>query len=635
MNRKTEKENLNIMIITNAADLWIAMNKKAGLQTSFYDKALVNGDESSDGLYQALNIEKKLTFAEDLRYNKVTIEEFIIALFKVLQPYGEMMNDLCVFFEKYKIQKEDKTLQIEYDFETEDNLNFNLENFREISAKLHVLESSILNVNHHFIWDLNGILTDGLHGKKSKNQIIQNWIFEYRENKCLEKLTLSLPKTSNDKLDNQLELCMKIWESFIAACLTINTDYREVLIHVCMTADSKDQQSVYFNSWTDKSICSGLRDYWPEFFLNAVFCKIEQLNDLSDGEKKMAIEDFSDKLNNFLDSIPIITNAENRFVNQLVDLLNLPIWDKRHELYSVWVLTIIERAFDGYPLKVHHTDGVLKIPFKPKKLLTAYTIEGEVIVISEARTKVENLNSGKRKNYVQPDYVIFKCEEKSDRALAVIEVKQYKVPGKANFEAAIKDYSIAFQHADVFLVNYGKMSNLVKLYDDARNNAIGAVYPKSENQKCFLNKLKKTLPIPLFVSSVPSELYLYVASNPIEYLFIDISSSMRGYDFDSKTLRNILKLILTCQNVDFMIAVDKTERKTWGSPTIDNIDELLGLEMGSSTGFNHLLPNYVSAGLVIITDPDGRDLIEDYQENPFLLIVIDNSETFIYFIEHN
>ncbi|WP_288446101.1 hypothetical protein [uncultured Chryseobacterium sp.] len=77
----------------------------------------------------------------------------------------------------------------------------------------------------------------------------------------------------------------------------------------------------------------------------------------------------------------------------------------------------------------------------------------ELNVFSEMKSRVENLISDKRKKYVQPD-VIFKDDNKSESALAIIDVKQYKKTNRSNFEAAIRDYCKAFENANIFLVNY-------------------------------------------------------------------------------------------------------------------------------------------------------------------------------------
>ena len=51
-------------------------------------------------------------------------------------------------------------------------------------------------------------------------------------------------------------------------------------------------------------------------------------------------------------------------VQDLVRLLSLPAWRKRHELYAVWVATEILAAAEGHEVKVNHAAGELRFAFR-------------------------------------------------------------------------------------------------------------------------------------------------------------------------------------------------------------------------------------------------------------------------------
>jgi hypothetical protein len=540
-----------------------------------------------------------------------------------------MMKDLCVFFEKYKIQKEDKTLQIEFDFSeaAKDKLNFNLENFRGYISKVESVKSLYIDneLTQRNLWNLKDIFHNGYERRiESVNPNLNRWKDEFEKaGGRIEIPNLILPKTGNDQLDSQLDFCMRIWRSHVMTCRNVS-EFREIVEDMLEPLTNKGD---FVDSWPVDALYFPLHDAWPVSFVDALFYKIEQLNLKGDQEKNDEAAQLSNKLGDLLDSFPIVTSSEDTIVKKLVDLLNLPIWNQRHELYSAWVLTNIDKSFEGYHLDVHHTDGVLKIPFKPKKLITIHTMEGDLLVFSEMLTEVENLQSNKRKDHVQPDYVIFKNDHKKEDALVVIEVKQYRTPSNSNFGDAIRDYSIAFSKAYVILVNYGRMSKFLELYDEDRNEAYGDVYPKSNAQRNFIEKLQLLYPRSVLPNFIPLELYKDISNYKAKSIIVDISNSMSSYDPGNKTLESVLQTLLFCAQIDTIKAVDSTVRKIWDNPSKEFISELLDLEQGNSTRFIELLPKKYTSGLVIITDEDGSRQIETYRDSSYLLIVINGEES--------
>lgn len=288
--------------INNAVDLWTVLNLKAGIDESFYDKDLVEGNDSLDGIYQLLKIKKRDSFIEDLANNNVTVEKLINALFSVLQPYGMMMNDLCVFFEKYKIQKEDKTLQIEFDFsETEkDKLNFNLENFRDYISKIETVKSlcvdNELTSNH--LWNLKNIFHNELEHIMSVDIDVNSWIDEFKKNGKIEmpNPAPTLPKTGNDQLDLQLDFCMRIWKSYVITCRSVSV-FREIAKGILEPLRDKGN---FIDSWPVDAMYYPLSDAWPASFINALFYRVEQLNLKGDQEKDDEATQLSNKARCFI-----------------------------------------------------------------------------------------------------------------------------------------------------------------------------------------------------------------------------------------------------------------------------------------------------------------------------------------------
>ncbi|MCJ7933423.1 MAG: hypothetical protein MUW56_07260 [Chryseobacterium sp.] len=117
-------------------------------------------------------------------------------------------------------------------------------------------------------------------------------------------------------------------------------------------------------------------------------------------------------------------------------------------------------------------------------------------------------------------------------------------------------------------------------------------------------------------------------THPANHLIVDISSSMLISDPNQQKIRQLLNAILfSCKIITTTKAVDTIVKAEWNSLTNENIQELLELEKGNSTGFNHLLPKVSTPGLTIITDADGREQMANYTGSPYLLIVIEGFES--------
>jgi len=138
----------NTEAITDAAGLWSALKTKGGVDTSYYDKELLDSEDDSLNLYKILGIIKSSENLEaDYAANAVTTEAFLIALLKALHTYSQMMGELCRFFEKYQVRYAKDNLKLKFDFGTfVGELPFNLEHFREVLAEFELVRLNVSEV---------------------------------------------------------------------------------------------------------------------------------------------------------------------------------------------------------------------------------------------------------------------------------------------------------------------------------------------------------------------------------------------------------------------------------------------------------------------------------------------------------
>lgn len=145
---------------------------------------------------------------------------------------------------------------------------------------------------------------------------------------------------------------------------------------------------------------------------------------------------------------------------QLLDILDLPLWKRRHDLYSVWIGARIAKLADD-PREWILTNGALDFSFGASALARftpehRFTPRGEIVLWSELRQTIDNPIGRSRKKHVQPDYSVVAHSTDSLPVGLVVECKQYWKPSAGNFRAALIDYARAHASASVLLANYGQ-----------------------------------------------------------------------------------------------------------------------------------------------------------------------------------
>ena len=159
-------------------------------------------------------------------------------------------------------------------------------------------------------------------------------------------------------------------------------------------------------------------------------------------------------------------------VDTLKDLLSLPLWKKRNELYSAWVFTALLHALDGHEIELHSEDGALIFAFHETKLATVRSLPSPLEVVAEKWiAAIQPLQSKKRKYGIQPDYSLW--SEDGKRCVLAIECKHYKQSSKTNFRDALWDYANNLPSACAVLVNYGPVNDSVmkELPDELRERS--------------------------------------------------------------------------------------------------------------------------------------------------------------------
>ncbi len=183
-------------------------------------------------------------------------------------------------------------------------------------------------------------------------------------------------------------------------------------------------------------------------------------------------------------------------MNDLDRFLSLPVWQKRHEIYAVWIFTEMVAAVDRHDLEVHHDHGRLAFEFRETRLATITSARPELELITERRSPLANpLGAGRNAN-VQPDFGVWTQASAGHRCTLVVEVKHYKRSANRSFSEVLADYAAAHQHAQIVLVNYGPIGDVldcIPVISRARCVAIDRLTPLNRSARKEFAKLVRNV----------------------------------------------------------------------------------------------------------------------------------------------
>jgi len=226
-------------------------------------------------------------------------------------------------------------------------------------------------------------------------------------------------------------------------------------------------------------------------------------------------------LNHFRESEAVIREVESRFLNDdestvyahsfnltrleerpleqyFQDILQLPIWKARHELYSVWIFSEIIRAFPYDDIEFIVKDNQIVFSWEGAHLTTIKTHIGKLELWCELGSKLANPVGKGRKGHIKPDYTLTLDVDNPLKSVLVVECKQYIKPSSRSFSAALTDYSRGRENANVILVDYGSVRAKTILHYvpcDLHNRVhiIGNLVPSSGVQNEFYEYIEQTV----------------------------------------------------------------------------------------------------------------------------------------------
>jgi hypothetical protein len=90
-------------------------------------------------------------------------------------------------------------------------------------------------------------------------------------------------------------------------------------------------------------------------------------------------------------------------IGDVEQILSLPAWQKRYELYSAWVFTLLLKALEGHVIELEHDKGRISFSFRETLMARVLSAVPPTAIYSERRVPLANPVGHGRLAGAQPD----------------------------------------------------------------------------------------------------------------------------------------------------------------------------------------------------------------------------------------
>jgi hypothetical protein len=420
-------------LVTRGSDLWRQLVERGDLRQEGQDRELVTE------LVQRLRLRTDIPIREALV--DVSVERLVREFFAVAEPFAAMWADLLALFERAAATTGADRLDISFDFSGEDpKLTFDLQHFRRTVEIVRELISpfDLRRTDQDGLW--NVVLAFGPN--RPENNRSSRWpqvaaaAEVLREEPFPEELP-ERPSSDEPRLDALLE---ETWQ----LTTTVLHDARTVFGRRAAIYGDRDPLPAVPSGFPVDVLRVVISDYWFTSLLQAMVRAL-------DADVGPELADVLDEaLAPLRNTDPDRRSAQRR----LEELLSLPLWKHRYDLYSNWVATRLVAALEDMGPVIHSARGRIEFLFSGTHLATFDELRPRAHLWCEYRTPLAD-PVGERKGNIQPDIALRQDPITADLVPLVVECKQYAKADSRSFAAALTDYAHGHPAARVVLVNYG------------------------------------------------------------------------------------------------------------------------------------------------------------------------------------
>lgn len=576
-------------IARTAREAWSALVEHGGIETQGRDESV------EEELREALCPSAR---SLDEALNKSSTDDLVRAFFSVVSPFVPMFRAILDFFERaktnqgrtqWRIQIKDEYLElaqfVEF-IETWNSLDCEIE-VPAIDSK----GSWVTNVTAKDYPELARAwqLMHDESGDSTGVEDVDYWLTEYRAGRFFpfpdSLLDDSLPASLFDAAGvarTSLDVIAKKWP-----------DRKRMLSDLARQSFHHDESDGY-NSYT-------IAQHETDHRIASTVLQLALYRNMP-SQAQLA---FAKQLAAQFARYPRLKVGIRSTRPELERMLSMPLWQKRHELYAVWIATEIVGAVDQHDCELHCEEGKITFAFRETLVATIKGTPPTVRLYAERRSPISNpVGSGRRAN-VQPDYTMRRKSGEVETCGLVVEVKHYKNGAPGKFREVLLDYARAHQNAKVLLVSHGPASvNYLPEDSDACDRCV-AIGGLTVSHRQALATFRK------FVSDYVGE---RVDTKYVQVIAIDVSASMRSALASPELIALVEKL---ATDPAWKIAlIDAGVRKICTLGQLSS--ELRGFSCGLSTSLEQPLAELTEdyGAVVVITDSEGLSGLDQMTVSP-------------------
>ncbi len=438
--------------IGTATELWQQLVLDGGLQPSGWDRELVDALELRLGIGPPTPLEELL---------KVTsVEKLVLAILAELRPFGTMMADLLELFERHGARHSGAYVAIEFDFgrQGKNDLRFDLREFRDGRRALQHATATVRRWDweEEAHWKLLQTLWGIAASTNSElsDPAARAWLDRWEPERWPDR-ALEPPETSNRRLADRLAEVWELWRAIVEESRAAVADGSWKRLQRTEAVGPGEERLEMLERLENDHFARGV--VW------AAYSAVEQIE--RSGSPDTA-EGLANALAELIERYPPTIAQGPVTVAVLRDILNLPVFKRRYDLYGAWVFTQLVAAWPP-GAELHVVNGVLQFPFKATVLADLLDTDPPACIVCELRTPLESPKGKSRKAAIQPDYSVLVGELPEDLndgsaaeiAVMDVECKQYKSPANRDFAYALEDYARGRPKSHVVLVSHGPLNS--------------------------------------------------------------------------------------------------------------------------------------------------------------------------------
>lgn len=433
---------------TTAVELWSAMVAHAGLRPH----RRKDGTESYDSAFET-SIRQTLRLGRApmltaLRAANTSLEALLEALLRRLGPWAKMLRDILSMLEQAQAIHSGHTVELHVRWSRlSQGLVSDLNAFRRSVETVEAVVGRARGAQWGYLDLFDPRLVGGSLSTEALPLEYRQWQIAYRKDARHDPPPP--PATGYAELELQMD------RLYAAVC--------SHLFAVRLMGGTRDER------WAAASAADGQERHLPDGWTPSRVATVDH-DGLADRALLQAIavtrapgfgptegRALAGRLKEVLDEVPIIEGDVRSDLRALNDLLDLPVWRYRHELYSVWIAALI-RSSVSRPWAWNAPSRVLSFAFGGSKVASVDLEDFEGVLWAELRRSANLPHSKKKRRHVQPDYTFLLADDRLKApAGLIVECKQYRNPSRSNFDSALEDYAAAHPYAPIALVNYGRL----------------------------------------------------------------------------------------------------------------------------------------------------------------------------------